>query len=288
MGLFVAYSVVFPYLGIEKGSKLSMPSNTFVATANMAIAAKYVPNPIDTDSDGILRNTITHVSVTYSGNPDPQGLVGDDAHYLMRGMGDRPQLVSVISTHAIKPITTGEGGVVLTNHQSLYEQMKEMVDHGRGQHVNGFGFGYNFRMPSLNAALGISQLEQADRNLGRRQEIAKLYSKELKDIPYLTVQEFNEASCYHLYPVTVKSVSSAAGKNVFSVELFQDYLYQKGIGTQKHYPSLDSYDHISGDTVCLKARDYYRSMVSIPMSAAMTIKDAETVITAIKNYFGAK
>ena len=263
-----------------------MPANTFVATANMAIAAGYVPNPIDTDEDGILRNKLTHVSVTYSGNPTPMGIIGDDAHYVMRGMGSRSQLVSVLSTHAIKPITTGEGGVILTNHQNLYLSMKEVVDHGRNE--GGFGFGYNFRMPSLNAALGISQLEQADINLSRRQKIAKYYDTELMGLYDVIVPLREGDHCYHLYPILLKegSPKKTQGANVNSMNLAK-FLESEGIGTQKHYPSLDSYDHIDTDKMCKNARKYYRETLSIPMSAAMTMSDAETVVKTIKKYFGA-
>lgn len=281
-GLFVAYSAVFPYLNIPQGSKITMPANTFVATANMAIAAGYIPQPIDTDADGVLRNRLTHVSVAYSGNPEPQGIVGDDAHYVMRGMGNRAQLVSVLSTHAIKPITTGEGGVILTNHRNLFEQMKQMVDHGRGQHENGFGYGFNFRMPSLNAALGISQLEQADINLSRRQAIAREYESSFHKIEQLVLPNYSTSHCFHLYPVYVKPSQK------FNNASLAQFLLKNGIGTQKHYPSLDSYDHINADRPAENARDYYRNMLSLPMSAAMTKSDTEEVIKHVRAYFGAK
>lgn len=275
-GLFVAYSVVFPYIGIPKGQPLSMPANTFVATANMAIAAGYTVKLVDTDDDGVLRNRITHVSVTYSGNPEPQGIVGDDAHYIMRNMAQRSQLVSVLSTHAIKPITTGEGGVVLTSDSILHERMRKLVDHGRSQ--DGFGFGYNFRMPAINAALGISQLAAMDENLETRKTIAAMYKTQLCDIP-VQHPAWHDTHCWHLYPIRAES-------QVVRDKLRQ-FLFDNNVGTQINYTSLDTYEHIGESEYQQNAREYARYSLSIPMSAAMTQDEAQYVIDTIKEFYNA-
>lgn len=256
-----------------------MPSNSFVATANMAIAAGYEVELVDTDSDGILRNQFTHISVTYSGNPEPSGLVGDDAHYVMRGMGNRQQLVSVLSTHAIKPISTGEGGVILTNDKALNDKMRAMVDHGRKMGLQ-FGFGHNFRMPEMNAALGLSQLQSADDNLETRKTIAAMYNIQLRDLPLIQPQ-WRDDHCWHLYPIRV---------DMQKRDNLRQYLFDNNVGTQVNYPSLDGYEHIGNPELSIVAnsRQYARESISIPMCAAMTQEDAQYVIDTIKEYFNAQ
>lgn len=275
-GLFVAYSVVFPYIGIPKGQSLSMPANTFVATANMALAAGYAVKLVDTDEDGVLRDRITHVSVTYSGNPEPQGIVGDDAHYVMRNMAHRSQLVSVLSTHAIKPITTGEGGVIMTNDSVLHERMRKLVDHGRSK--DGFGFGYNFRMPAINAALGISQLSSIDANLETRKTIAAMYHIQLSDIP-LQRPAWHDDHCWHLYPIRVETQAVR--------DRLRQFLFDNNIGTQVNYTSLDTYGHLGESEYQQNAREYARYSLSIPMSAAMSQDEAQYVIDTIKEFYDA-
>jgi len=275
-GLFVAYSVVFPYIGIPKGQPLSMPANTFVATANMALAAGYAVKLVDTDEDGVLRDRITHVSVTYSGNPEPQGIVGDDAHYVMRSMAHRSQLVSVLSTHAIKPITTGEGGVILTNDSVLHERMRKLVDHGRSK--DGFGFGYNFRMPAINAALGISQLAAMDENLETRKAIASMYHVRLQDTP-IKHPEWSDDHCWHLYPIRVENQAVR--------DKLRQFLFDNNIGTQVNYTSLDTYGHLGESEYQQNAREYARYSLSIPMSAAMSQDEAQYVIDTIKEFYDA-
>lgn len=282
-GLFVAYSVVFPYIGIPKGQPLSMPANTFVATANMALAAGYAVKLVDTDEDGILRDRITHVSVTYSGNPEPQGIVGDDAHYVMRNMAHRSQLVSVLSTHAIKPITTGEGGVILTNDSVLHERMRKLVDHGRSK--DGFGFGYNFRMPAINAALGISQLASMDENLETRKTIATMYHTQLMkmreagaSLP-IALPEWHSDHCWHLYPIRVENQAVR--------DKLRQFLFDNNIGTQVNYTSLDTYGHLGESEYQQNAREYARYSLSIPMSAAMSQDEAQYVIDTIKEFYDA-
>jgi UDP-4-amino-4,6-dideoxy-L-N-acetyl-beta-L-altrosamine transaminase len=276
-GLFVAYSVVFPYIGIPQGQALSMPANTFVATANMAIAAGYKVKLVDTDVDGILRDRITHVSVTYSGNPEPQGIVGDDAHYVMRNMAQRSQLVSVLSTHAIKPITTGEGGVILTNDSVLHDKMRKMADHGRSK--DGLGFGYNFRMPAINAAFGLSQLLAADENLETRKAIASMYHNQLRDILPVQRPVWHDNHCWHLYPIRVEDQTTR--------DRLRQFLFDNNIGTQVNYVALDTYDHIEEREYQQNAREYARYSLSIPMSAAMTQEDAQYVIDTIKEFYNA-
>jgi len=185
--------------------------------------------------------------------------------------------VSVLSTHAIKPITTGEGGVILTNDSVLHERMRKLVDHGRSK--DGFGFGYNFRMPAINAALGISQLAAMDENLETRKTIAAMYHIQLQDIP-VQRPTWHDDHCWHLYPIRTEYQTVQRDK-------LRQFLLDNNIGTQINYTSLDTYGHLGESEYQQNAREYARYSLSIPMSAAMTQYEAQYVIDTIKEFYNA-
>ncbi|MCJ7696956.1 MAG: DegT/DnrJ/EryC1/StrS family aminotransferase, partial [Thermoplasmata archaeon] len=106
-----------------------------------------------------------------------------------------------------KIITTGEGGVIVTDDHDRYEEMKLLVSHGRADDKNYFSstslgdyikLGYNFRMPSMNAALGLSQLKHIDRIIKMRQNNAAEYSKHLKNAPQVKLPRVPK-HFYHVY-----------------------------------------------------------------------------------------
>jgi len=186
-GLYLAYRAV----GLGKGDEVLTTPNTFVATTNAALYCgaklRFVDIRLDTyniDETQIERNltkkTKVIVPVHFAGHPCEMDwiikiakkhrvpIIEDAAHalgaqYQGRQIGNIGDM-TIFSFHSVKPITTGEGGAVLTNSRKYYKRLLLLRNHGI--HKNKLGgnvmteLGYNFRLSELQAALGCSQLKK--------------------------------------------------------------------------------------------------------------------------------
>lgn len=119
--------------------------------------------------------------------------------------------VGCFSFYANKLITTGEGGMVVTNNKNLYLKMQSLKDlaHSKKRRFLHYEVGYNFRMTNLQAALGLAQLEEVDKSISKKRFVARVYSKKLKDLDYLELpaEEPYAKSVYWMYAVRVKKNS---------------------------------------------------------------------------------
>jgi dTDP-4-amino-4,6-dideoxygalactose transaminase len=242
------------------------PVMSFVATANRHEKIKLIDSV--NDRQVIDDPEIADIGVSMAGYPCLNMPIVDDAHYLHRGMAHmkgKAHQASVLSFHAIKPITCGEGGAILTNDCDLYEQCRAIVNHGKNAYrampVRGY---LNYRMPSINAALGLSQLKRHDWMLRHRRSIASYYSTELKAALF-SLPEWHEYHSWHLYQIKFNS-----GK---TRDEFKERLFYKGILTQKHYqpivPLKDDYPN---------AYNHWRTTLSLPMHNALTEEQVKYVV----------
>lgn len=150
--------------------------------------------------------------------------------------------MTVLSFHPVKIITTGEGGMVLTNKLDLYEKLIRLRSHGitrnpefmQGQsdgpwYYQQINLGYNYRMTDLQAALGLSQLTRIDQFVEWRNVLAERYNQKLADMPVVTPWQNPDCySAWHLYVIQVKLSS----KN--RLQVFEE-LRQHDIGVNVHY-----------------------------------------------------
>jgi len=206
--------------------------------------------------------------------------------------------LAVFSFHPVKHITTGEGGMITTNNEALYKKLLMLRTHGitknpallkenhGGWYYEMQDLGFNYRLPDVACALGISQLARIDTNLKRRREIADIYDQAFKDIPGLKVlDEPNQTltakgigHAYHLYIILTPRRK----------ELY-DYLHQNGIFVQVHYipvhlqPYYRALGGKSGDWP--RAEKYYEECLSLPMYPALKEAEQRQVIGKIKEFF---
>ncbi len=198
--------------------------------------------------------------------------------------------LAIFSFHPVKHIACGEGGMVTTNDEKLYNKLLKLRTHGITKdpslmHKNDGGWyyemqelGYNYRITDFQAALGISQLKRADKGLGRRREIAKNYTEAFKDNSNIKGQsEFVEGHAYHLYIIEVEKRK----------ELY-DFLKSKDIFCQVHYipvhtlPYYQSLGWKQGDFE--KAEHYYKGCLSLPMYPTLTREEQAFVIESINSF----
>lgn len=202
--------------------------------------------------------------------------------------------IAVFSFHPVKIVTTGEGGMAMTNDPELAERMGANRTHGitrdpkrlRSNNPDPWYYeqqslGFNYRMTDINAALGLSQLKRLPEFIDRRREIAKAYDAAFRGTPAKTPwQDPEAASSWHLYVIRVDPErSNRSHREVF------DYLRDAGIGVNLHYIPvyLQPYYRDLGFQPghCPNAEAYYAEAISLPMFPAMTEKQQTRVIDEV-------
>lgn len=278
-GLFVASSVLF-----KRSYCMSIPALTFIATANMMIAVNREIGIEDILIESFV-DPRASVPVSFAGYPVVNGTMADDAHYLVRDMASwKNHDASVISLHAVKHITSGEGGVILTNDKRLYQEMSKLVDQGRGAGNTEFGFGYNFRLPDMNAALALSQLRRHPEILAHKRRLAHEYYRLLEGSA-LTLPPYHEKHAWHLYVVLVSEPLTGrnrADRTVGSIAYRNEVakrLAERGIATGHHYPPLYTYPHLAQYKAeeCPVTEMVWSRGISLPLYPDMTLEDVAYV-----------
>jgi len=202
--------------------------------------------------------------------------------------------LTVFSFHPVKHITTGEGGMITTNNEDLYKKLLLLRTHGitKDQNVlidNHGGWyyemqelGFNYRLPDILCALGVSQLDRADDNINKRKEIADIYDQVFENIEEIEIvagtnKELLKSGishAYHLYIIRTKKRK----------ELY-NYLREHNIFAQVHYiplnimPYYKSLGHKKGDMPV--AEKYYEECLSLPMYPSLKKEEQEFVIEKI-------
>ncbi|GAA8889965.1 UDP-4-amino-4,6-dideoxy-N-acetyl-beta-L-altrosamine transaminase [Helicobacter pylori] len=287
---------------------------SFVATANMLLESGYKPVFAEIKNDGnidelaleklINERTKAIVSVDYAGKSVEIGSIqklckrhslsflSDSSHALGSEYQNKKvggfALASVFSFHAIKPITTAEGGAVVTNDNELYEKMKWFRSHGmiKKDFFEGEvkSIGHNFRLNEIQSALGLSQLKKAPLLMQKREEIALIYDRIFKNNPYFTPLHplLKDKSSNHLYPILMRQKFFTCKK------LILENLHKRGILAQVHYKPIYQYQLYQQlfNTAPLKsAEDFYRAEISLPCHANLDLESVQNIAHGVLKTF---
>jgi UDP-4-amino-4,6-dideoxy-N-acetyl-beta-L-altrosamine transaminase len=216
--------------------------------------------------------------------------VANDGKTYRCGDGSLAEL-AIFSFHPVKHIASGEGGMITTNDEVLYNKLLKYRSHGMvyqgnpdlienhgGWYMEMQELGYNYRLPDILCALGISQLQRAEEGLARRKAIAKRYDEAFAGTAIKTIIPADSAShAYHLYTILVED-----RKGLY------DFLRTKQIFAQVHYipvhtmPYYQSLGTKKGDFPL--AENYYAHCLSIPMFPTLTDEEQDFVIEQILSF----
>ena len=188
----------------------------------------------------------------------------------------------VQSYHAVKNITTAEGGSILTNDKKILNKLKILREHGfiKNEKKNPFNYnikevGFNFRLADLNCALGISQISRINSIRKQRDKMARIYDKIFKDNKNIITpsREKNKKSGYHLYNVRVKFDNLKLNKTNFYKILKKKY----NINLQVHYTPTYMFDiykrFISRKDSFDNTEKYYKETFSLPLYIGLKKRD---------------
>ena len=202
----------------------------------------------------------------------------------------------VFSFHPVKIVTTGEGGIVVTNRDDLAARLLRLRSHGITRdasvmteknpgpwYYEQLELGYNYRMTDIQAALGTSQMTRLGAFVARRRELAARYDELLADLPLqLPVQDARARSSWHLYVVRLRlDQIGSSHRQVFEA------LRAAGIGVNLHYipVHLQPYYRALGfaEGYCPEAERYYREAISLPLYPALSETNQDYIAATLRD-----
>jgi UDP-4-amino-4,6-dideoxy-N-acetyl-beta-L-altrosamine transaminase len=323
-------------LGVGKGDSVWTTPITFVASANCALYCGATIDFVDIDPltynlsvEGLAEKLATAekagklpkvvIPVHLCGQPcDMAGIhalsqqygfkiIEDASHAIGGKYKDEPigncrySNITVFSFHPVKIITTGEGGMALTNDATLAKHLSLLRSHGISStpddmqprppaeiwNYQQIELGFNYRMTDIQAALGMSQMQRLDEFVAKRHAIAKRYDELLADISIVTPWQHSDSySGYHLYVIRLK-----LGEINKTQRQVYDAFRAAGILVNLHYipvyrqPYFESMGFRSG--YCPQAERYYSTAISIPLYPNLTEVQQNRVIETIREVINA-
>ena len=204
--------------------------------------------------------------------------------------------ITVFSFHPVKIITSGEGGMAVTNDPLIWKKMKLLRSHGISSdqadmqpraadeiwNYQQIDLGFNYRMTDIHAALGVSQMHRLDEFVMRRQALAQRYNDLLLGLPVVTPWQHPDSSSFHLYVIRLKLDSIA-----LTQRQVYEALHAAGIFVNLHYipvyrhPYYEQFGFKVG--YCPEAEGYYAEALSLPMYAALTNEQQNHVVQTLKS-----
>jgi UDP-4-amino-4,6-dideoxy-N-acetyl-beta-L-altrosamine transaminase len=208
--------------------------------------------------------------------------------------------ITIFSFHPVKIITTGEGGMAVTNNMALAKYMRLLRSHGitnisvdmkprPAQEIWNYqqvGLGFNYRMTDIQSALGVSQMQRLDEFVTKRHAIAKRYDELLNPLPVISPWQHEDSySAYHLYVIRFKlNEIDKTQRHIY------DALHAEGILVNLHYipvyrqPYYEQMGFIAG--YCPQAERYFSEAMSIPLYTGLTVAQQDQVVATLRKAIG--
>lgn len=203
--------------------------------------------------------------------------------------------ITVFSFHPVKIITTGEGGMAVTNDPALADQMRLLRSHGITRdprlmthdpdgpwYYQQVSLGFNYRITDLQCALGVSQILRLEQYVSRRQGLVKRYNDMLASLPLQTpLREPSSSSADHLYIVRIKTDCISANQK----EIFQE-MRARGVGVNLHYIPVHTHPYYARmgfrPDDFPESMSFYREAMSLPLFQSMSDDEQNHVVAVLR------
>ena len=304
-------------LEIKEGDEVIVPSMTFVSTALAPLYSGATPVFADIEKDTlcidpediekkITPKTKAIIPVHYGGHAckideimeiakkHNLWVIEDTSH----GCGGKYKgvmlgsigVMGCFSFHAVKNLSTGDGGMITTNDENLYKELKKLrwvgIDKGTWDRSAKKGYswqysvdklGFKYHMNDITAVIGLAQLKVLEEHNSIRRRYAKKYDKAFKDVKWIEtpVEKDYAYSAWHNYVVKVPARNE-----------LNEYLRAKGISTGVHYMPLHLhpiYKNIKADVPV--AEQIWKKIVLLPMFPSLTDEQVDYIINSVKEFF---
>ena len=314
----VALHLALKLVGVESGDEVVCPSLTFVATCNAIRYVDAIPvfadivslaEPVISPED--IRSKITSktkaiVVMHYGGfSCDMDAIMSIAAEFNLKVIEDACHAplsvykgnklgtigdVGCFSFFSNKNISTGEGGMLITNNDAFASRTKLLRSHGMTSmsyerakgHSTSYDvveLGYNYRMDDIHSAIGLVQLDKIEVDLERRAEVRLMYIEALKEIPGVIIpfENFLEFSSNYIFPIVIANIDAERRDEI------RNKLAEAGIQTSMHYPAVHRF---------FIYKDFYKdlpitdqmvsSMITLPMYAKLGSEEIEYITETLK------
>jgi perosamine synthetase len=307
-----ALHAILSALKLSSDDEVIVPANTFISTvfAVLYVGAKPILSDCDIDTFNVTAETIEDnlspktkaVIVTHiGGNPCEMDeivklcqekdliLIEDAAH--AHGSKYRGKLcgtfglANAFSFYPTKVITSGEGGMVTTNSNEIYEFIRKFRNVGRAEIGHGpiVMLGYNYRMSNIHAVIGLNQLKHLEEFVKKRNELAKMYNEELEKIEWIEPQKIYTHSISSYYAYIIKILPNSP----VSRDTLMEHLKEKGIETTIMFRPVHEQPYFKSrfniQNRYPNAEFVGANTLVLPLHVSMTTEDVEYVINAIKS-----
>ncbi len=306
-------------LGINTKAEVMVPSFTFISTANWPLMVNASPKFVDTEmqtygmdpndlASKISKKTKAVIPIHYGGVPCKNNeikeisnknkfyLIEDAAESFGASLNGRKTGsfgdISIFSFAGNKILTTGEGGALCTDSKQLYEKIKLIRSHGRELHSgyfssmqdhDYFSLGYNWRISSITAALGLSQLDKIEKIIGMRRKNAKYYRLKLKRIKEITLQDepHSYKHVYQFYPILLRNSTIRAK--------LMSFLTSKGIMTRVFFKPVHKTKFFSkigyGSLSLPNTEKTSKQILALPMYPTLRKEQITYITDSITEFF---
>ncbi len=298
-------------MGIGKGDEVLVPSYTFISSVNVILYVGAIPVFVDVepetysfcvkDAEKKLSNkTKALIAVDVFGHPAPWTEINafakkhnlytiDDCCEALGSEVDGKKIgscadISVFAFYPNKQITTGEGGMLVTQNEEFYKKCAALCNQGResmGAWLSHKYLGYNYRMDEMSAALGVTQFRKLDRIMKDRSDIAKLYNKHLENFSEVKVQTI-QPNCHMSWFVYVIELQIDADRSDII-----DKLIERGIPARAYFssvheqPYLNNYETRGEDHLPITSQIHNKTL-ALPFNYEMNEDDVKQVVLTLK------
>ena len=297
-------------LGIGKGDEVIVPALTFVATANAVTYCNAKPVFVDSHpeywcinpekiEEKITPKTKAIIPVHLYGHPCDMDRIMEiarnhnlyviedaaEAHgaeYKGRKIGSFGD-ISCFSFYGNKMITTGEGGMCLTNNEELAERMRYLRDHAMSKNRRYWHetVGFNYRMTNLQAAIGVAQLKRLDEFIEKKRQIAKWYAEELKELEEKELvklhPEMEWAKCvYWMYSILIEDKAKVSRNELMKK------LENMGIETRPFFVPMHLLPMYNSGEKLPIAEDLAERGLNLPSSASLKLDQIKQISKRVR------